>query len=286
VKNAKAVLSLFFVIVVLLLIASSSSAQVPGPNITAFPQSLIFCKPPIPQPQGEGQIGVPGGNILSNALRLITLANQGTEPLVLEDIRLTAAGIVGSTARVHGIIKSDLPIATDAVIVERKNSAHSTETMRGFSAVTDCFDVGANALVLQPGGSCTVFLRPRIPSHTPEWPGRSIYVEVASNDPGRPILSVPVVVSQSPNCRPSPGINGVLGDVTGFTPFIDVLNDETPPQSIPPTADCNCVATCKSFHQTSGHVQCYSQNNCHDCCGSFANWYCDGGVSSISWSNF
>jgi hypothetical protein len=295
-KRCVALSGLLLVVFASILAPFRASAQTPGPNIGIWPPSITFCGtphlnpfPPHPAPGGADAGPIPSvGGVLAgpgaqnrqpinrhpaplDGLRVpVTITNNGTQDLVLDNIRLISTTIwQRSNERVHGIEASGLPVPTGGIVVENLNLQRRLHRPSSLSATTDCSDLVGNPLPVPRGASCSVFV-----TFFDDPTAHSMYLLISSNDPVLPVRGVPLLVSRSPGCHQPADAVHFRRDLA-LPPFIDVLPGEIPPQLFPPRANCRCAVLCEDRSETSGHVWCYTEDTCRECCSSFGNWYCE-----------
>lgn len=264
-----------FILISLTLAASTAFAQVPTRQsvIAVHPSYINFC-PASTTANSEISRGAAPGR----ELRIITVHNAGAAPLIVEKSILLQKHKRPQT--LPGIVTpaTDAEQPPLAQAIEARDKLDVARRSTGFGGFTNCADSLGNPLPVAPGHSCSVFVRQDAPPHPNDYS-----VAIQTNDPATPVVTVPVIVSNSV-CGTTPSsAYARIGQLVGPGPFVPVRSDEVAPSTATIYNHWSCQISCRNPDGiTTGpprtvHVAYYSTNT--GCCSLYFNTVCKFGGS-------
>lgn len=272
-RAAAAVFAAFFV----------SFAQAQAPHVAAYPQQVTFCKAfkpvgnPDPTLSADATVSAEArvAAVRTVPLRqraIIALFNRGAEATRVPEIRIDLDNKTKEQNIVRHAIGVGPGLITSPPNIQffERPPANPFVRPTGFSATTDCTDGHGNPRTIEPGASCSVYL-----TYLDEPAAKQARIDVRGWDPMRTdaTVSIPLLLSQSPNCNPpnaqTPG--------RPFTPdtYMPVpVGEPAPPQAIYIQTGCRVDCGANGTLEYRGIVGCHTASSKEDCCFAFGFWKC------------
>ena len=249
--------------------------------LDAYPDQITFCAPPL---AGAGPEAAVTRATSAPVTVDVTVANLATtRPLPIRRVKgvnksfssvrpYISGRVAGTTDFVYGAAPSIRQPDPDTVLVE---TVPQPNPRSAFRATTTCFDRLGSAVPLFGGNSCKVSI-----TFTPSRIAVSETLQIVSDDPARPVINVPLLVSRAENCR-QPAQRPFTASVTPGA-FYPVAPGSVVPE-IAKTTECSCNVACGFGGNLAAfpgmHVKCLasSLDNCDRCCYAFGNYLCGPG---------
>lgn len=261
-----------------------ASAQIA--MLDAYPDQITFCAAPVVA-QAEGAIARQSFAPVTVEVSVSNLASTAPSATRrVKNVDKSAAAmkqflngrIAASSDLVHGVGPTVQQPDPSSIFVQ---AAPELNPRSAFRVTTTCFDRLGNALPLFGGQSCKISV-----TFEPSPIAASEILQIVTDDPARPVINVPLLVSRAQNCRQP--AQRPFAQAARAAAFYPAGPGRVEPE-IARATDCRCNVICGSGSKAIGfhgmHVVCYpeSLNTCHRCCHRFGEYLC--GPADLNFTN-